>query len=176
MSHPSTALRFLLLLILYWTAIPAQAQYRAQIQGTVTDTTGAVVSGAKVTVQSLETGRTLHVTTSSAGFYNVSGLAPGRYVVTVEAPNFKKDVTNNVEVSADTPRGVDVRLQPGLVSQTVEVNGGIADLETENANTGGNISTEEIRRLPQTGRDVYNLVRLAPGVFGDAARIARSFR
>src|SRR5215471_721777 len=104
MSHPSSTLRFLLLLTLCWTTIPAQAQYHAQIQGTVSDAGGAVIPGAKVTAQHLETGRTLQVTTSSAGFYNVSGLAPGRYSVTVEAPNFKKEVISNVEVSADTPR------------------------------------------------------------------------
>src|SRR5262249_26309154 len=170
MSHSCAALRILLLFIFCWATIQAQAQYRAQIQGIVTDPSGAVVPGARVTVQNLETGRTLQVTTSSAGFYNVSGLAPGRYSVTVEAPNFKKDVTNNVEVSAETPRGVDVRLQPGATTESVEVNGGVADLETENANTGRNISTQEVLRLPQTGRDVYNLVRLTPGVFGDSAR------
>ena len=164
------AMSFLVICTSVLLAPFAQAQYRAQVQGTVTDTSGAVVPGAKVTVQNQETGRTLQVTTSSAGFYNVSSLAPGKYRVTVEAPNFKKEVTNDVEVSAETPRGFDVRLQPGATSESVEVNGGVADVETENANIGRNISTQEVLRLPQTGRDVYNLVRLTPGVFGDAAR------
>jgi hypothetical protein len=158
--------------LLFFLLVPViYAQHGATVQGTVTDSTGAVVPGASVTVTSLETGQVSNTTDSDTGYYRVSGLAPGRYTVKVDAKNFKSSVTENVQVSAEAQRGVDVVLQPGPVETSVTVSGeAVTQVATENANTEGTITTAEVRRLPQFGRDPYNLIRLNPGIFGDASR------
>ena len=149
----------------------AHAQFRAAIQGTVADESGAVVAGATVTLINNETARSQTATTSGEGFYRFSGLAPGLYKLTVEQTSFKKQVIENLEVSAENVQGVDVLLTTGGISETVTVTGeNSAALETENANVQKSITTEEIRKLPQTGRDPYELARLAPGILSPGAR------
>jgi hypothetical protein len=149
----------------------ALAQFRAGVQGTVTDPAGAVVPEATVTLKSNETSRTLTATTSGEGFYRFTELAPGLYTLTVEKAGFKKTTFESVAVTAEQVQGVDVVLTTGEVSEVVTVTDtGAPALETENANLNKAISTTEVRQLPQFGRDPYELARLTPGVFGDAAR------
>jgi Carboxypeptidase regulatory-like domain len=149
----------------------ASAQFRAGIQGTVTDAQGAAVAEATITVTNKETSKSEQVTSSGEGFYRVSGLPPGTYTVTAEKTGYKKKVLETVSVSAETTQGLDIALEVGEVTASVTVTGeaGIA-LQTENASIAGSISTREIQRLPQVGRDPYELARLAPGVFGLGAR------
>src|SRR5215470_17707886 len=149
----------------------ASAQFKASIQGTVTDSTGAVISGAKVTLANKETGRKSEATASGDGFYRFSALAPGAYKLSVERDGFKKKELENITVSAEGVAGVDVVMETGVVTETVTVSSeGAAAIEKENANVTRAISNLEIRQLPQVGRDPYELLRLAPGVFGDGAR------
>jgi carboxypeptidase family protein len=149
----------------------AWAQFNAGIQGTVADASGAVISGAKVTLVNKETGRKSEVTASSDGLYRFSSLAPGAYKLTVEREGFKKKEFENITVSAEGVASVDVVMETGVVSETVTISSeATAALETENANISRAISTVEIRQLPQVGRDPYELLRLTPGVFGDGAR------
>lgn len=150
--------------------IIANAQFKAGIQGTVTDSAGSVVSGATVTLTSNESGKTEQIVTSDEGFYRFSGLAPGLYTISVEQQSFKKRVIENVKVDAESLRGVDVKLEVGGIAETVTVQADIAPLETEDANVRKTITTMEVQRLPQAGRDPYELARLAPGVFGAGAR------
>jgi len=174
MSHHFTRflLVFLCTLIAPAFGVTAAAQFKASIQGTVTDPSGAVISGATVRVTNQETGKAQQVTTSDDGFYRVSGLAPGRYTVSVELTGFKKQVIESVEVNAEAPQGLDIALNAGPVSETVTITTGetSAQLQTETANINRAITTQEIRQLPQVGRDPYELIRLTPGVFGDGAR------
>src|SRR5215467_13806020 len=123
-------------LIAVKAAVKASPQFRAAIQGTVTDPAGAVVSGATVMVTSLETNKTQQVTTGDDGFYRVSGLAPGKYTVTVEMQGFKKKVLDDVTVAAEAPVGVNVALETGPVSEAVTVvaGEGATAVQTENAN------------------------------------------
>ncbi|MGI8995937.1 MAG: carboxypeptidase regulatory-like domain-containing protein [Pyrinomonadaceae bacterium] len=151
-------------------AVTVSAQFRAGIQGSVTDETGAVVPGATVTLLNNETSRSQQVTTSDEGFYRFSSLAPGTYTITVEQANFKKQVLDNVAISAEDVQGLDIALSAGGVAETVTVTDTVAGLDTETANIRGLITTEEIRQLPQVGRNPYELARTAPGVFGDTAR------
>jgi len=148
----------------------AHAQFHAAIQGTVMDSKGGAVAGAKVTATNLATGATRETVTSAEGFYRISDLPPGTYTVSVEATGFKKSNSNSVEVQAEQPRGLDVTLEVGAVSEVVTVSASQLALQTENASLSTTISSQEIERLPQTGRDPYELLRLAPGVFGDGAR------
>lgn len=148
------------------------AQFRAGIQGTITDQTGGLVAGAKVVLTNKETGQVSETTASDEGFYRFSSLAPGQYSVSVENSAFKKAVIENVKVDAESVLGVDVTLEPGGLSETVTVvaDPSVATLETEDANIRKTLGTEEVLRLPQPGRDPYELARLAPGVFGAGAR------
>src|SRR4051794_12949528 len=112
------SLSFLPLLLLLFTA-PALAQYGASLQGTITDQSGAVVQGAKVTATDTATGKTNFATTSPQGFYRIAGLPPGKYKVTIEAPSFRTQVTDGVEVKAESLNGRDVQLSAGAASENV---------------------------------------------------------
>lgn len=151
--------------------ITAQAQFRAAIQGTISDSAGALVPGAKVTLKDLETGKTQEATSSDEGFYRIVGLAPGKYELTVEKQGYQKSLAQNVTVGAEVVQGVDVILEIGEVTAVVTVTQeATAELQTENANVAKDITPQEIKRLPQVGRDPYELARLTPGIFGDASR------
>jgi hypothetical protein len=130
----------------------------------------AAVAGAKITITDQSTGVSRETVTSDQGFYRVAELPPGLYTVSVTATGFKNSVSKDVEVKAEEPRGFDVSLEVGAVSEEVTVSASAEALNTENANTGTTISTQEIDRLPQFGRDPYELLRLTPGVFGDSSR------
>lgn len=153
-------------------SVSATAQFKASIQGTVKDPSGAVVSGSTVTVTNQETGKSQQVKAGEDGFYRVGGLAPGKYTVSAEFTGFKKSIIEDVVVNAEEPRGVDLLLDAGQVSESVTVTASTeaTPLQTENGDTGRAITTKELLRIPQVGRDPYELVRLAPGVFGDGAR------
>lgn len=158
-------------LFFFSSAEAVRAQFKAGLQGTVRDQTGGVIPGAKVTITNLETGREQQVTTSEEGFYRLSGLAPGRYRLLVERDGFKKKELASVNVGAEELVGLDVELDAGQVTDTVTVTSDTTpELQTENANINRGITETEIRRLPQFGRDPYELARLAPGVFGQGAR------
>jgi len=162
--------KLLLAVLLCVCAIPTYGQFKASIQGTVMDAQSNSISGAKVTVTDQATGVSRDTTTSDQGFYRISELPPGRYTVTVEATGFKKSVSRDVEIKAEEPRGFDATLQIGTVTESVTVSASAESLHTENANTGTTITTEQVERLPQFGRDPYELLRLTPGIFGDSSR------
>src|SRR5712664_906201 len=151
-------------------AAAAHAQFKASIQGTVQDAKGGIVAGAKVTVTNQGTGAIRETTASDQGFYRINELPPGSYTVTVEASGFKQAISKDIVVEAEQPRGYDVILQIGAVQESVTVSASAEGLQTENASTTNTISSQEILTLPQFGRDPYELIRLTPGVFGDAAR------
>ncbi|MGI8543759.1 MAG: TonB-dependent receptor domain-containing protein [Aridibacter sp.] len=151
-------------------AVTANAQFKAGIQGSVTDTAGATIPGATITLRNKETAETKKTTASDNGFYRFTGLAPGDYSITVEQDSFKTRVIDNIKVDAEAPRGVDVQLEIGGISEVVTVEADNAVLQTEDANIRNTISNQEVKELPQTGRDPYELARLTPGVFGDGAR------
>lgn len=158
--------------IILFSALTTQAQFRANLQGTVTDPSGAVVSGATVTLVNTETNRTQTATTSDDGFYRFSQLAPGTYNVTAEQQGFSKTTIDSVTISAEDTTGIDIALTTGGVQEqvTISASGATQELETETANIRGIITAEEVRQLPQVGRDPYSLARTAPGVFGSVAR------
>jgi hypothetical protein len=164
----SLAFSFTLILLSGMTAL---AQFGATLQGTVQDKSGAKISGAKVAVTDQATGVTKEVTTSADGFYRLGEIPPGRYTVAVDAPGFRRQVTKDVDVAAESPRGLDVTLSVGQNSESVTVNGDLTPaLQTEDASVQGTISQAEVESLPEIDRDPYELLRLAPGVMGDGAR------
>jgi hypothetical protein len=152
-------------------AATAHAQFRAAVQGSVTDPQGGTVVGATVTLKNNETGRTQQTTTGDEGFYRFAGLPPARYTLTVEQSGFNTKTLDNVVVNAEATEGINIALETTGVSADVTVTDVLSSpLETENANLNKAITTQEIRQLPQFGRDPYELLRLTPGVFGQGAR------
>jgi len=167
------ALRFAVLFVMLLAAGTAHAQYNASIEGTVTDPTGAVIAGAAITVTNQATAVSQQTTTSAEGFYHVAGLPPGKYTVAASFSGFKEESIKDVEVSAESAKGVNITLQPGEISQTINVSASVAPpLQTENATLSGTFTSQEVQDLPQYGRDPYELARLTPGVFGDGSRQA----
>ncbi len=152
-------------------ALVVSAQFRASVQGTVADNSGASVPGATVRLTNIETNATLEATTNDNGIYRFNGLPPGTYRVTVEQTGFKRKIVEKFTVGAETAAGLDIALEVGDVSAEVIVDGSDSPpLETETPNLSRNITTKEVLELPQIGRDPYQLARLAPGVFGDGGR------
>src|SRR6202030_2519302 len=134
-----------------------------QFEGTVTDPTGAAIANAKVTVTNNATGLSLAATTNSSGSYTVKEVPPGIYKVAAEAPGFKKLENNGVTANAGTISRVDVKLQLGKASETIEVTGEAAAVNTEDSKLATTVSSTQINNLPLNGRNVYDLMQLAPG-------------
>ena len=159
------------LLLLASLAVTASAQFKAGVQGTVADTTGAVVPGVEITVTNQETGVSQKGTTSEAGFYAVTNLPPGKYTVTAALSGFETAVVQDVEVSAESVQGVNVTLKAGTVATQVIVSGeAMPPIQTENASQSGTLTKLDVANLPQFRGDPYELLRLTPGVFGTGAR------
>lgn len=146
---------------------PAGAQQQlGAIQGTVTDRSGAVVPGVTVTVRNLATGVTITATSNDVGVYRMPSLDPGRYEVTAELTGFRKMVERDVTVSVGATVGIDFRMQPGDLSETVEVVGRVADIQTEKAELSAVVEMEKIVDLPLVSRNPLALAGLQPGVVG----------
>ena len=149
----------------------ANAQFKAALQGTITDSTGGTVGGANVVLTNVETNRDVQTVTSSDGFYRFNGLAPGNYKIAVTLANFKQKVIDGYQLNAETVQGLDIALEAGGgISEVVTVTDDAQPLRTEDANIDNTLTNAEILRLPQVGRDPYELARLTPGIFGDGAR------
>ena len=133
------------------------------IQGTLTDPSGAIVEGAKVSITNRDTGQTLHFTTSSAGAYNSGALVPGNYSVRAEAVGFKT-VEEGVIVKVGVVSGINFSLQLGAANTVVEVAEQTVVVNTEQPSVQGVLNKEQIENLPVNGRNFLDLAQLEPGV------------
>jgi hypothetical protein len=128
------------------------------------------VPGANVTLVDQETQRRLQTKTNNDGTYVFNNLPPAQYSLVVTQKGFQES-DEQVAVNAEAIQQVNVTLQTGAVTSTVTV---VADttpaIDTSNGDVTRSITTQEVLRLPQFGRDPYELLRLTPGIFGDAAR------
>jgi hypothetical protein len=137
---------------------------RGSISGLVSDPSGAIVSGAKVTALNHATGITLHTVTSDAGLYSFVSLNPGIYTVTASQKGFESVAQNNVLVTVDQVTTVNVALQVGSVAETVTVTGASSLVDTSNSTVGQLIDSATIDRVPLLTRNVFDLVQLSAGV------------
>src|SRR6185312_10123993 len=156
--------------------LQAGAQVRfGSIVGTITDNSGATVSGATVKLTNLGTNETRTAQTSSAGTYAFPNLNAGLYKVEVQMAGFKQFIRDRVEVQVDLASRVDASMQVGNVSETVEVVNEAPPLQTDSASLGTTISQQEVESIPLSGRNVNNMLTLVPGVvaqggtYGNAA-------
>ena len=133
------------------------------ILGTVTDPTGAVVTGAKVVITDRATGRVLNLTTNSSGAYDSGPLTPGDYDVRVEASGFSAAHATLTVLVGNTANG-NLTLTLGQASTTIEVQSSGVQVNTEQATVQGVITTQQIEELPINGRNFLQLAQLEPGV------------
>jgi hypothetical protein len=168
----SSALRtFSIAFFMVVSAVMAHAQYRTSIQGMVTDATGAVVAGANLTLTNTATGEKQVRVSNEAGVYNFNALAAARFRLEVEKDGFQKHVIDNLELIPEQPNALNVELEVGSASTTVNVDASATPLlDTETASVNGVVSDNQIQHMPSFGRDVMQLIQLAPGVFGDGAQ------
>jgi hypothetical protein len=167
--HPRKSQKLLRFIALITFAILASVlylcgqTYQGRILGTITDSSGAVVAGAKVTVTKTSTGISRTLITNGVGEYVAPDLDPGSYVVSIEATGFKKtESAVTLEVARDVR--VNLKLQPGAVTQTVEVTAQQTLVDTTDSTLNGVLQNKAINELPLEGRDFQNLLPLHPGV------------
>ena len=145
------------------TTLQAQKDAGA-IVGLVRDPSGAVVSGAKVTVTDVDRGIVLTLSTNDNGEYVASPLRIGRYSVTVAKEGFKKAVAGPVQVNIQDRVGVDLKLDPGMATEVVAVTGERPQLETETSELGQVVDSQRINALPLNGRNYAQLALLGAGI------------
>ena len=141
----------------------AQAS-NASLAGVVTDPSGAVVPGAKVTLTDVGKGFTYPTTTDGAGRYLLRPLPPSTYRLTVAASGFKSYIREGVQLYVDQNSSADVKLELGSTAQTVQVQGAAPLLHTQDAVTGQEVSRTFMNDLPLLGRNPFDLAFLAPGM------------
>jgi hypothetical protein len=174
MRRPSLAVRVVLLIVSIVASAPLlQAQYRTSIQGVVTDPTGAVVSSATLTLINPATGEKQVRTSNDVGVYNFNALAAAPFRLEVEAKGFKKQVLDHVQLTPEQPNAINVQLELGSESTTVNVDASMLPaVDTETASVNGVISANQVQHLPSFGRDPLKLIQLAPGILGDSSQAA----
>ncbi len=133
------------------------------INGTITDPTGAAVAGAKVTITRIDTGVTTNVVTNSSGFYNSGSITPGDYSVKVEAKGFESGETQ-VVAKIGNNSVADFKLKVGSESTTVSVEATAVGVNTEQSSVQGVLTATQIESLPINGRNFLDLAQLEPGV------------
>ena len=134
------------------------------ITGTVTDTTGAVVPDAQVTLLNTDQGITVQTKTNSTGGYTFSPVRIGHYTITVTAHGFAKTTQTNLTLNVAQTLQANISLKPGAATETVEVNSAPPLLQTEEASTGQVIGRQEVNALPLNGRNFTFLAQLGAGM------------
>ncbi len=166
-------LPLLLLLVLSitpFTTLDAQT-FRGGIQGTITDSTGAAIPDALVTVKSQDTGLVRTLTTDSDGNYAITELPLGNYSVTAEKSGFRRATLHDVVVVVSINQRANLQLTPGEVKEAIEVTAELPIVETAGNTLGGTIEEKTVAQLPVNGRDFTKLLTLVPGANADPSSV-----
>ena len=158
----TTILVALLFSALATSAAFGQAVY-GSILGTITDPQGAAVAGAKVTVTDQRKGTSDQTTSNADGNYSMTHLIPGIYSVRVEAPGFKASEQKDISVSADSGARVDMAMQVGATSESVEVTAEAPQLKTDRADVAIEFNQKYVQDLPVLNRNFTSFELLSPG-------------
>ncbi len=153
------------LLILSLSTVALAQELQATLTGTVTDPSGAVVSGAKVVVHSQDTGADIRtVTTTNTGNFNITNIPAGHYTVTVSLAGFQNYVASNVILNVAEKHTLDVQLKTGQATETVQVTAENTPIQTTTAEESGTVTGDQVRGLALDNRNFEQLVLLQPGV------------
>ncbi len=150
---------------------------RGSIGGTITDASGGVLAGVKVTVANTETGSSFESLSDQHGAYLAPQLLPGFYRVRAELAGFKQTQVERVQVNIDQAVALDLRLEVGQVTESVTVEGEALQLNTETGSVGHVVQNRQINDLPLNGRNAFDLVNLTPASFrvGGQVSVASGF-
>jgi carboxypeptidase family protein/TonB-dependent receptor-like protein len=155
----------LAVLLLFLSSGVASAQRTtASIRGLVTDSTGAIVPGATITVTGQDTGFTRSTTSNDSGVYLLPDIPVGRYTVTTELTGFKAVKQTNVLLSVGDEREINFVLAAGAMTESVTVEGTAVAVRTTSGEVSGLITGTQVRELPLNGRNFLQLATLMPGV------------
>ncbi|HTX14396.1 MAG TPA: carboxypeptidase regulatory-like domain-containing protein, partial [Candidatus Baltobacteraceae bacterium] len=149
--------------------VMAQTANTGALTGTVTDPSGAVISGATVTVTNLATGQTRTATTTSTGSYQISLLPPGNYSVHFQATGFKASDVPSITINVTETPELNRKLEVGSSSEKVTVEANTETIQTTNATNGAVVSSQEITNLPLVTRNYTQIVDLSPGVVSNVS-------
>lgn len=163
MRYRSSAFRFLFLTLVFGVVLPAQTS-TTEITGTVRDSSGAVIPGTSITLVNESTGVAQRQTSTAAGVYAFPAIPAGTYTLKVEAAGFKTLTRTNNTVLVNTPSTIDLILEVGAASESVEVSASSELLQTSNATIGNVVEQKAISTLPLNGRNPLNLIMYEPGV------------
>lgn len=133
------------------------------IQGTITDPSGAAIPGAQVVISDAAIGYQHALTSDSAGFYSLGPLTPGSYTITITSANFQR-LKEDTVVRTGTVTNGSVKLTLGSTNETVEVNAGQLQVNTDQIGVSGVITSQQIDTLPVNGRNILDVAQLEPGV------------
>ncbi len=161
--HIRKLLSVLVFLVAAASIALAQSGPTGTFIGTVTDSSGANVAGAKVTVTNVETNVSRETVTSSTGTYSVPFLIPGTYKVTVSSSGFSNQVVDGLTLAVGKVVAVNAQLKPGSVNESVSVTSSAVVLDTATAATGNVITETQVRDLPLNGRNFTQLLLLGAG-------------
>jgi hypothetical protein len=160
------AIRAVALVVLIGSVLDlsVMGQTQGRISGQIADSSGAVIVGAKVTIENRGTQVRRILTTNGSGDYVAPGIEPGIYSISVEAPNFRKVVRERVQVEVATDLKIDFQLPTGATSEVLEVKDDAPLVDASTSTLNGVLSNKGINDLPLQGRDFQNLLALHPGV------------
>lgn len=163
----SWASRFVILAVLTIVSPKFTFAQTAKITGTVTDSSGAVVSKATITAHSVATNIDRTAESSESGNFTIVEIPPGTYDVSVQAAGFKVAQFSALVLNVDEALTLNVRLEIGAVTQSVVVAGEtVAQIDTSDAQVSTVIDDRQLRELPLILRDPYQLILLTPGAVG----------
>jgi hypothetical protein len=143
----------------------SQGSSTGRIMGVVSDTTGAVIGGASVTVTDTQRGTARKLVSDEAGAYNAPELIPGTYAVKVEFPGFKATERQSIAVEVGKEYRLDLAIEPGEQAEKITVSEDLPLVETTSGTLGGTISNALIAELPIQGRNFQKLLELRPGTY-----------
>ncbi len=150
----------------------AQAQVsKGTFTGMVADQSGAIIPGATITITSEATGVSTNVKTNADGLYTVPALLPGFYSLKAEASGFKALVNAHIELTVGYTQRVDFKLELGQMTQTVTVEGQAPLVDTESNRLSELITASQVQNLPLNGRNVFQMINLAPGAINTTGLI-----
>lgn len=169
-----TVARFCLALGVFFVCSPQlHAQFRGSIQGTVVDPDGALIPNAQISLKDNDTNSTRTTTSNEAGVYNFGALGPDHYTLTATAPGFKQKVLDKLTIIPEQANSINLQLEPGGENTTINVSAEtLPTLDTQTANIGATVSSNDIEHMPSLNRDVFTLTQLAPGVISDGSQSA----
>jgi hypothetical protein len=156
------------LAILVVAASPAQAQFASAIEGIVTDAGGGIVPRATVTLTNQETGVVQTVQTTDAGYYRFPALGSGLYTVKVSLQGFRTVIQEQIRLQVAETRAINLVMGVGEAAEEVTVQAAQPLIETTQGRVSGIIEESQVKDLPLSGRNFFNLVVLTPGVLGRA--------